>query len=422
MNGPKGTRSAALSWSLLLAVFIPWYGAATANAWRLGLGADVMRQWIVCRYVLSGKNPYEISRVAFEAEFGPIASLRKKVYSAPQRIPASLTASILPEYGIPEAAYPPGSIGLLCLVFGFIPDPQIALGVWLLILGIALCLSIRHFEHLLPSSPGQWDTHGYLLIGLLALLFPPFYLSIAVAQFTLPVFLFLLYAFHQKTSDLAAGLCLSLAMLKPSIAIPFLAIPLIQWRWKSLLTLAVTHLTGFAFVCASVQASPVSTLKDWFVISRYYLHGMYTVQEFINSFQLQAYGGAISGAILVGGALLLWRTAAARIEYQIAFAGVLSLFWTYHGPYDFLFAMPALLLLMGWRGEEDRNGWKKEPRRIQVGIGLIGFFVLTLALLPPIYEGDWFIARVLRWGARITVPLILLASGGMLYTESKRQK
>jgi hypothetical protein len=421
MNYPKVSRFNVLSWSLFLAVAIPWYAAGAANAWRLGLGADVMRQWIVCRYVLAGQNPYGISREAFEAEFGPVASLRKKVYSAPRHIPVSLTASILPQYGIPEAAYPPGSIGLLCLGFGFIPNPQVALALWLAMLAVSLWLSIKQIEGLLRSLSGQKDVRRPLLIGLLVLLFPPFYLSIAVAQFTLPVLVCLLYAFRRRTSDLAAGVCLSIAMLKPSIALPFLAIPLFRRRWKPLLLLAAAQLAGIAFVCVSVQASPMIMLKDWLVVSRYYLHGMYTVQEFINSFQLQAYAGVISGSVLIAGVIVLWRASAARMEYQIAFAGALSLFWTYHGPYDFLFAMPALLLLMRWRGEDAMEGRNEEAKWIYITLGATGLLVLALALAPPVYEGDTFVQRILRWAARIMVPSILLASGGMLLEAAENK-
>ncbi len=410
-----------------------WFSVAGASAWKNGAASDIVRQWVVCRYILAGQNPFALSKEILEARYGPIERSKAKVFTIlPRDVPAELSARMLTDYGPPQAGYPPSAVGLLCLVVGLLPSQEAVLAIWLGVTLLALVAVGVLLHRLLPASPLPWQRASFVSLIALMLLFSPFFTTVTAGQFSLVVLASLLIGCRRETSETTAGVALAIAMIKPSIAIPFLVIPLIQGRWKRLLLMASIHGLAMAGVCLAVGASPRSLLRDWLAVSRYFLQGLYSIQEIINQMDWRAYGIWVSGLTLLLGSLVTLIGRQAPAAYHIAYTGAASMFWTYHGPYDFVCLLPALMLLMGFaedknapgsaRGSRAQAVWQASRVRSQGWLRLIGpccFTVLSLAMMPVIIEGDFSVARILRWSGRAAFLTVLFLMGVLLWRQSK---
>jgi len=250
-------------------------------------------------------------------------------------------------------------------------------------------------------------------------LFSPFYMAVAAGQFSLPIFACLIAALLPKTGAIVSGLCLALAMIKPSISLPFLTIAIVQARWKPLAIMSVIHCLAMLAVCVATRSWPQTLLSEWLSVSRYFLQGMNSIQEIINVFNWQNYGPALSGLVLLlsGGVTLLgWQ---APLAYHIAFTGMVSMFWTYHGPYDFICVLPALMILMRFELPEETPAINRSARLIRL-LGWGSFILLSLELTPAVYEGNLLAARLLRWGGRFAFILVLLTIAGLFLRQSRQ--
>jgi hypothetical protein len=77
----------------------------------------------------------------------------------------------------------------------------------------------------------------------------------------------------------------------------------------------------------------------------------------------------------------------------------------YHDAYDFLFLMPALLMVLGWQ-EASAHAERGISSQSAKAFGVSCLALLALALLPPIFQSESFAARALRWCARIELILL----------------
>ncbi len=89
------------------------------------------------------------------------------------------------------------------------------------------------------------------------------------------------------------------------------------------------------------------------------------------------------------------RARSAPASQLFALAAVTSAFWTYHGPYDFVVLLPAILPLAGWSDRPPARRWSIA--------GFAAFAIVALALTPWIYNGEHLFARMIRWAGRATV-------------------
>jgi hypothetical protein len=146
---------------------------------------------------------------------------------------------------------------------------------------------------------------------------------------------------------------------------------------------------------------------------------MYSIQEVINKLGWQAQGPLVSVSMLI---LIGWVSLVGRQSpdaHLFAFLGVTSVLWTYHGIYDFVCVLPALLLLMSWEAA-DRVGQPVLSQRPSLPSRVIGvscFVLLSLALSPPVSGGFSQLTHAIRWGGRLALLYVVSAAGGLLFRQ-----
>src|SRR5262249_20330524 len=120
--------------------------------------------------------------------------------------------------------------------------------------------------------------------------------------------------------------------------------------------------------------------------------------------------------------LIAWLARGASEGRLFAFLGVVSMLWIYHGAYDFVFFLPALMFMLGWKEEgvadEDRPGpfaWNG------LAAGVVCYVVLSVALSPPIVGGGSLFSRGFRWiGRAMLVYVLIVATCGLFFTSRPR--
>jgi hypothetical protein len=377
----------AIAWSIAAAL------ASSAN----GKGSDVVRQWIVCRYVNSGIDPYAVARDILLANYGAGNPGRVKVYAIPDKVPERRAGAVLPELGPPEATYPPPAIGLLALTIGLLPNPPIVLILWFAVNVVAVAFVAIGLTQSWSVPPGGGTAADNLRFVLAAMLvFPPTYSTLTAGQFSLVILALLLLSADESLGWLPRGVALGAALIKPSIALPFVFLPLVRRQWRVLLTaLAVQAVaTGYVAVRTGELIGP---FRDWLTVAGFFLQGMYTLQDWLNPVSARMPWivplTSLTVLALCGITLVIGRRLPPARLFSLA--AITSVFWTYHGSYDFVMLLPVLLPLAGWSDRPPGRGWS--------AVGLVLFVFLALALTPVVMGGDDPATRIVRWVARVVV-------------------
>lgn len=382
---------------VILALF--GFGAAGAlAALEKGNDSDLVKQWVVCQYVNSGKNPYSLAKDVLFATYGVENPERTKVHTIPKELPPmERSGEVLSDIGPPESTYPPSAIGMLACSLGLLAEPIHVIWVGLVLNLAAAGLVVIGLTRLWPVPPGSVgpaQNSWFVLAALL--LFSPTFVTLEWCQFSLLVLGLLLFAQDSRWPWALRGLALGVALLKPSITLPFFFLFLVRREWRVMLTAVLVQAAGAAYVALQTGAT-LSLFTDWLIVARYFLHGMYTLQEWLNAANFTnprlVSGISLSLLAFCGMTLMLARRLPPSRLFGIA--AVTSVFWTYHGSYDFVVLLPVLLPLAGWSTQKPGRPWSL--------IGLTLFAVLTLALTTWVVRGDDLGTRSLRWVARLLV-------------------
>lgn len=383
--------------AILAVCAIGWIVGAGIAVSANGRGSEIVREWVVGKYVNAGINPYPVAKDILTAHYGAGNPNRVKIFAIPTEVPPHRTDEILPEFGPPEATYPPPAIGILALTLGMLASPDAVMWVWFFI-NIVATIGVAHgLTRLWRTAPGgatEFDNYRILLAALL--LFPPTFSTVQAGQFSLVVLGLLLAANDPSVGWLPRGLALGVALVKPSIALPFLFLPLVRREWRVLFTTIAVQAIAGAY--AVVQIGDVAnTYRDWLTIARYFLHGMYTLQDWMNPISHRlpwiVPAGSLSVLALCGISLALARNLSRSGQFGLAC--VTSIFWTYHSAYDFVMLLPVLLPLAGWTERQPSERW--------AAVGLAIFAVLAIALTPAVIGGDDSATRIIRWLARFVM-------------------
>jgi len=137
-------RRVGLVSAALFTVF--WTIAAYLASVEAGADSDVVRQWVVCKYVAAGANPYVLSKRILIDEYGPRNEKGAKIYAIPKGVPEHLRSSVIAAYGPPESTYPPPAIGLLSPLVGALGNPRQVLHAWFAVNLVALGAVVVGFE------------------------------------------------------------------------------------------------------------------------------------------------------------------------------------------------------------------------------------------------------------------------------------
>lgn len=221
------------------------------------------------------------------------------------------------------------------------------------------CIFLFIIAFLLRIYTKTWLPH-WSLWPVVSIAFFPCFMVFAQGQDSLmTMFIYTgVFTFMRNNSPLAAGSCLSLALYKPQLVLPFVVIMLIQRRWRivigfvlgsstltgiSVLLVGGSAVLGYVNFLLNFDALPVGlSAADPKIMSN--LRGL--IMAFVEPTKLSGIS-----TLLVGGLSVVTLLAAARamgndLEGSFAMAVVATLFASYHlYEYDLaLLLLPATLI------------------------------------------------------------------------------
>lgn len=384
---------------------------------------DIVLRWTTCQYVRARVNPYPVALQILQQTFGSVHGTERvrlgevQIFSMPKN---ASSQNILPNYGPPEPVYPPFEILVQMIITGFLPR-YLVVPVWTMVnLAALVCLFLfltrRHSSFQKPtlvSSP---------MILAVLLIWPPTQLAISHTQYSIVVLglLLLAYSDMETGKPIRAGICLSLSLIKPSLSLPFLIVPLVKRQWKTLSVIVGSQILSLIIFSFIVRSMPWNIISVWLQVAQYFTSGMYSIQEILNRFTLEntPIGNMIIVGFLAAITLLCWYKRNNNNSILFDFACVVSVFWTYHGSYDFVILLPPFLSVL----RDNLSTMEKEDfKGIMMNCLWIGcFVVLGLALYSPIYQGDGSIFRLIRWGGRFALLGMFAWSAARLFLSRQQ--
>jgi hypothetical protein len=361
---------------------------------------DLGRQWNVIQYVRHGVNPYPIALDALLNTYGvlaprgPVHLRDADISDVPKLGPNPKTD---PALGTPEATYPPGSLMML-LPLGSVPRDTVAV-LWICLNLVMVVLVGLELKKAVKSDSVNW----LFFVGLVAT-WPAAWICIQREQFSLLCMWCVLLAYRmQRERPILAGLLYSVAFVKPSMAIPFMVLPLfdqeMSWAKKiqTLVTLGATQVALLGAMCWMVRTNPTELIAGWLRVAGYFRQGIYTVQEAINRLRLD---GSAGDFVLQLGVLFCGIALASKAQNsaRLGILAIVSCLWTYHARYDFVILLiPAALLTIAsvnWR-------W---------AVSVAALVFIGIGLLEPIYHGTGMISSVMRMAARLSMLALLVVA------------
>ncbi len=324
----------------------------------IGPPIDLRLRWVEWRYIFEhGQNPFDVY-LADEPE-GPVAGGAAAIE---ERAPESLAVDNM--LGpVLRAPYPPWAYPLATPIWS-LPWPIARLAM-----AVVSVLSIG------AISLHAWRTgrRGFRLSGLLAIAIvvgaAHHYTALRLGQPTQAVVaaLALAAAALHRRWHVAAGVLVALAMLKPTIAAPFVVVLMVSGAWRSVASCGITLIVSSCIPWLLTGVTPWHMVSQMRLIAEAIEVGKEgaagPIAWFIDVGLTPAMAARVTALLVVGFfTALLWRFRKRHVSVLFAIAALGSVLWTHQKPYDelvmLLIAGPILGLLgrmlVRWRdGERD---------------------------------------------------------------------
>ncbi len=305
-------------------------------------GFDMHLRWVEEQYILRGRDPYRVEErwqrehpgknplnVGWEIRDQHEWHLGQPVLFRPDRI----RDEVDPDLGPPGLGYPPWAYftGVL-----FLWPPWDWVGFWYALVNVGailvVCFWIWDAARDLPSSSRFLMIAAVLIVASLrtTLRFGQYgaivVASLGAAQMAM-----------ERKRPVLAGILFAIAMTKPTIAAPFLIVPLVMKKWTTVAAAAGYLAVASVLVWAYVGTDPLTMLKSMLAASSgaWSITGPNPVRWLKDlgvETQLALRICAVTG-IAVGTALLV-RFRQCPVDVLFAIAALASRFWTYHKTYD----------------------------------------------------------------------------------------
>ena len=370
------------------------------RAWRAFLRVAIVLMIIAAGY----RVPFELWRLMFEPLGGGAAADLMLRYA---EVHAWFAGE--PTYGaIERADYPPASY-LLLFPFVHWPTPQITRVVWALLSVVALAwlailgaqalagarLEERVFAALL--APAMYATAAALQLGQIGFLLLPL---LVVGIFHLV---------EQEPTlkrDLVAGALLTVSLVKPTIAPPFLWIAFFRGGWRVTALIVVSY-AALTIAAAQFQQPSLSDLvRAWLgqqaSIDFSRTHG--SVYAWLAAVGYQRHLAAVSLAILAAFGVWIWRHRHADTWKLLAVCAIVARLWTHHHRHDdVLMLLPAIALLRDV--DAARAQGRTDPIGMVVLVLVWAFSVLPSTLLADDAPGSALLrnGRTVVWVAALVL-------------------
>jgi hypothetical protein len=401
-NISMGTRwpspAAFLLTSLLLA-FVGFGYLVHGTYGQLTQAGDYRMHWIEERYVFRGKNPADIfARIQAESQHKPVPHNGRD-------------NSVDADLGPADGAYPLWSYFTAALLTW---PPTFDSGrFYNCVVNLALFAALLFWAYGLARKEEQW-MGWFLAASFFAV--NSICTTFIVGQYGVVVVAALVaaYLLDQKNHWLAGGVCLGIAMIKLSIAAPFVLPFLVRGRWKLLFVAGGYLVVGSLLIWPLIKTNPFEIMGQMTVAAEHFENKGYSLNNLLELFGMGAQSAMRVAAVVSLGLALsllyLWRASSDLVLYAIA--AVASRAWCYHRLYDNLILV-FLLLALGVTAFRTRSP-----------LALIAYFLVGITLWVPgrLTNDDWWI--ILQWAGWVIGLVILLQlepKSSALGREEKRQ-
>jgi hypothetical protein len=271
----------------------------------------------------------------------------------------------------------------------------------------------------LPRGATAYSPLGVATAAVLVLAWSPTQSAVVAGQFSILVTVCLLLAFRcLDRHEYLAGAWFALALIKPSMALPFLILLLVRRRWRTIGVAAGLHLAATGVEAIRFGIAPWELLYQWTGVAAYFTQGQFTLQEVVSSLHV---ADTPAGFVVIGGFVLfavawcLVNRAAADVSL-IDFLCFVSILWTYHGPYDFVILLVPLARRLVPAAEAVRPGWWLEALA-----AMVLFVCVSVAASPSVYGDEVHLAaRLVRHAARLLLALGFVALAVDVWWSARR--
>jgi alpha-1,2-mannosyltransferase len=278
-------------------------------------------------------------------------------------------------YADPDMTYPPSALPVLAPLVA--QDPRYLPGIWLVLNLGALCWLCGA---IVREWGGGWDRGTRLAFLVVVAACKPVRLTLGMGQLSLIPLALTLAAVRlgRRHRPWSAGCLLGIALVKPTMVLPFLGLFAVRGWWRAILVALAFQAACWVGVSIWLEVGPIQLLHQWLERAReQQAAGLIDAPSVLARLAPGATRLArpVSLAVLLTGWIVLW---VGRRRDDLTLVGVSCWFaaiFSYHRPYDLVLLVPPFaLLLERWRTAtaERRRAWR-----------LLGSVLFAALLIAP---------------------------------------
>ena len=359
-----------------------------------GYPIDLRLRWIEQRYMVRhGQDPFDLY-FRYQPQ-GPVIPPK----------PITRDTTIDAELGpVPQLAYPPWSYTLGTVILW---PPWPAVRYWAALLDALGLLSVATWGW---SHARRLGLASAALVAMTCLSCADYLTVLRLGQLAIYILAFLLAAMllERRGHSVLSGLMLGMAMIKPTIAAPFILIPLILGRWRTVATCIAVVGAGAAVAWVQTGVSPVEMLQQMVAVAEQIeipKREPGPVTWLIQLGLSAPVASKIASVLFITPCIAaMWICRGRPIEVPFAIAAVTAQIWTHHKGYD---SVVLLLMLVPLLTVSLTPPWR---RPLLVLTGMVTLAVLQLGL-----------SHVLSQGPRVAVQSALWIAGLVAYVVVERR-
>ncbi len=321
-------------------------------------GVDVHLRWQDQQYVMRGQNPYDV----LHAELGV----------GPAPWDPTRNAAPVPEIGVPDSGgYPPWSFVLGYLMFW---PPWPAVKVYFLIISLAMLGVIGVWASRVVRPRGTGSAASWLAVAAV-LAISGNSTSVHVGQHGgVVVGLLALSAWALCAGrDIGGGVLMGMALVKPTIAGPFVLVLLAIGRWRALSACVGYVALASGFIWWQTSTNPIEMLLQSLSAGAEYIHDSQGLVNVLLRLGVtpQRVTPILAATVALPGCAVLLAARHRPLIDLFAIAAVIGRLWAYHKTYDNIMLTFLLVATL--------SAALTSRSRIAVA----GFFVTGLAAWAP---------------------------------------
>jgi Glycosyltransferase family 87 len=346
---------------------------------------DLKQRWIEQQYVFRGQNPYDVTY---------------HVFGVGQKPWGQRDAAVDEQIGVPDSGgYPPWAFVSGALLFaGDWPTARLlyaALAAFALV-GVGL------WAYRLGAADGYRAAGAVLLAASAAI--SAYCTTLQVGQYGGLVTALLVTALvlcqRGGRWDWLGGLLLGVALLKPTIAGPFLLAVLISGRYRAVAAACAYLAIASAVIWLQTNTSPLEMLLQMLAASETFVHDSQGLVAPLLQLGLdrKVVTPLLAAVVLVPTVALLWAGRRRPLLDLFAIAAVAGRLWTYHKSYD---NVMLVFLLIALGAQALRN-----PADLLAGLS---FLLVGVSLWAPASVTDnapFLVFQLVAWIGGLTVLLL----------------